>query len=303
MKEYAWRAGICRQLTALGIDWQQDVPLAPLTTFRIGGPAALVCRPASAAAVGDILQVLRAQRVRGYCLGRGSNTLFADEGFDGVVMLFQELQAVTMGDGCLTAEAGASLATVCRAAASAGLSGLEFAYGIPGTVGGAVYMNAGAYGGEMKDVVDCVQALDAAGVPCTLSGAACGFGYRQSVFSQSGGVVLNACFALRPEQPAVINARMEEYAARRREKQPLEWPSAGSTFKRPQGAFAAGLIDDCGLKGLRVGGACISEKHAGFVINTGGATCADVLALTDKVAQIVFEKTGYRLEREIRVVR
>lgn len=298
-----WRAEICRSLDENGIAWQKDAPLAPLTTFRIGGPAALLCRPADAAQLQKLLELLRQADVRFYCLGRGSNTLFADEGFDGAVVAMEALRAVTLTADGVQAQAGASLAAVCRTAQAAGLSGLEFAYGIPGSVGGAVYMNAGAYGGEMKDAVRTVQAICPNGSVAAFENAACRFTYRHSVFEENGAAVLSADFSLRRDDPAAIAARMEEYAARRREKQPLEWPSAGSTFKRPQGAFAAALIDQCGLKGASVGGARVSEKHAGFVINAGGATCADVLALTEKIIAVVREKTGYTLEREIRVVR
>ena len=298
-----WRAEICRSLDENGIAWQKDAPLAPLTTFRIGGPAALLCRPTDAAQLQKLLELLRQADVRFYCLGRGSNTLFADEGFDGAVVATEALRAVTLTADGIQAQAGASLAAVCRTAQAAGLSGLEFAYGIPGSVGGAEYMNAGAYGGEMKDVVRTVQAICPNGSVAAFENAACRFAYRHSAFEENGAAVLSADFALRRDDPAAIAARMEEYAARRREKQPLEWPSAGSTFKRPQGAFAAALIDRCGLKGASVGGARVSEKHAGFVINAGGATCADVLALTEKIIAVVREKTGYTLEREIRVVR
>ena len=298
-----WRAEICRSLDENGIAWQKDAPLAPLTTFRIGGPAALLCRPTDAAQLQKLLELLRQADVRFYCLGRGSNTLFADEGFDGAVVATEALRAVTLTADGIQAQAGASLAAVCRTAQAAGLSGLEFAYGIPGSVGGAVYMNAGAYGGEMEDVVRTVQAICPNGSVAAFENAACRFAYRHSAFEENGAAVLSADFALRRDDPAAIAARMEEYAARRREKQPLEWPSAGSTFKRPQGAFAAALIDRCGLKGASVGGARVSEKHAGFVINAGGATCADVLALTEKIIAVVREKTGYTLEREIRVVR
>ena len=298
-----WRAEICRSLDENGIAWQKDALLAPLTTFRIGGRAALLCRPADAAQLQKLLELLRQAGVRFYCLGRGSNTLFADEGFDGAVVAMEALRAVTLTADGIRAQAGASLAAVCRTAQAAGLSGLEFAYGIPGSVGGAVYMNAGAYGGEMKDAVRTVQAICPNGSVAAFENAACRFAYRHSAFEENGAAVLSADFALRRDEPAAIAARMEEYAARRREKQPLEWPSAGSTFKRPQGAFAAALIDQCGLKGASVGGARVSEKHAGFVINAGGATCADVLALTEKIIAVVREKTGYTLEREIRVVR
>ncbi len=303
MQNTPWMQPLCRELTAHEIPWQQNAPLAPLTTFRIGGPAALLCSPANEAQLARLLSLLRQYDVRRYCLGRGSNTLFADEGFDGVVIATGGLQTVAVQGNTVTAGAGVPLAALCCAARDAGLAGLEFAYGIPGAVGGAVYMNAGAYGGEMKDVITCVQALDAAGGAVRLSGDECDFSYRHSAFMSNDCTVTGAVFTLQPDDPAAIAARMADFAQRRRDKQPLEYPSAGSTFKRPQGAFAAALIDECGLKGLQVGGARVSEKHAGFVVNAGGASCADVVALTEQVAAIVKEKTGYVLEREIRVVR
>ena len=303
MAEFEGRAVLCKALDEKGIAYRLDAPLAPLTTFRIGGAAAVLCRPADAAQTVQLMTLLREHGVRHYCLGRGSNTLFADEGFAGAVVDLSALDALEICGNTVTAGAGVHLAALCKAAQAAGLAGLEFAYGIPGAVGGAVYMNAGAYGGEMKDVVRRVAAVTPEGEMTELSAADCEFGYRHSVFEEKGGVVLGAVFELTPDDPEAIAARMADLAARRREKQPLEWPSAGSTFKRPQGAFAAALIDQCGLKGMTVGGAQISEKHAGFVINIGGATCADVIELTEKVAAVVKEQTGFTLEREIRVVK
>ena len=303
MTGFSWRDGVCAQLDAAGIPYEKDAVLSPLTTFRIGGAAALLCRPQDAAQMRGALRLLAEAGVRHYTLGRGSNTLFADEGYDGAVICTGQLGGVTVDGTDVTAGAGVSLAELCKAAQAAGLAGLEFAYGIPGAVGGAVYMNAGAYGGEMKDVVRTVRCFDAAAEEQMLTAAECAFSYRHSIFEENGGTVLEASFALHPDDPAAIAARMTELAARRKAKQPLEWPSAGSTFKRPQGAFAAALIEQCGLKGMTVGGAAVSTKHAGFVINTGGATCADVISLTDQVAAIVKEKTGFVLEREIRVVR
>ena len=180
---------------------------------------------------------------------------------------------------------------------------MEFAYGIPGTVGGAVYMNAGAYGGEVKDVLQSVRYLTAEGEITEAPAAELDLSYRHSAFEENGGCILSACFRLEPGDPGAIKARMNELMAKRLDKQPLDKPSAGSTFKRPAGAFAAALIDQCGLRGYRHGGAAVSEKHCGFVVNLGGATCADVLALCDEVRAIVQEKTGYELEKEIRVVK
>lgn len=303
MTEFAHRQSFCDTLKAEGIAFETDAPLAPLTTFRIGGPAAVLAHPADAAQAVRLAALVKETSTRCYWLGKGSNTLFADEGFGGVVADMSALNELSVEGDTIVAGAGVHLAALCKAAQAAGLTGLEFAYGIPGAVGGAIYMNAGAYGGEMKSVVCTVHAVNAAGELCEFSCEACDFGYRHSVFEENGCVILGAVFKLQKDDPAAIAARMAELAARRKEKQPLEWPSAGSTFKRPQGAFAAALIDECGLKGMTVGGAQVSEKHAGFVINIGGATCADVVELADRVAAIVKEKTGYTLEREICVVK
>ena len=205
--------------------------------------------------------------------------------------------------GYISAPAGLKLSELCKFALQHGYTGLEFAYGIPGTVGGAVYMNAGAYGGEMKDVLTTVQYLTTEDEVKETAAAELDLRYRHSIFEENGGCILSAQFALTPGEPEVIRAKMDELMAKRLDKQPLDKPSAGSTFKRPVGAFAAALIDQCGLRGYRHGGAAVSEKHCGFVVNLGGATCADVLALCEEVRTIVKEKTGYDLEKEIRVVR
>ena len=291
-------------LRAAGVPFTENEPLAPHTTFRIGGPAAVFCRPRTAAELAAALRLCRETGVRHYLLGNGSNVLFADAGFAGCVICTADLAAapVFAADGHVTAPAGLPLAVLCRAAQQQGLTGLEFAYGIPGTVGGAVYMNAGAYGGEMRDVLESVTFLDEAGAERTLPAAELGLGYRTSIFAARPWTILTAEFALAPGDPAAVLDRMRELLQRRRDKQPLDLPSAGSTFKRPAGAFAGKLIEDCGLRGFAVGGAQVSEKHCGFVVNTGGATCADVLALTDEVRRIVLQKTGYTLEREIRVI-
>ena len=278
-----WRAEICRSLDENGIAWQKDAPLAPLTTFRIGGPAALLCRPTDAAHLQKLLELLRQAGVRFYCLGRGSNTLFADEGFDGAVVATEALRAVTLTADGIQAQAGASLAAVCRTAQAAGLSGLEFAYGIPGSVGGAVYMNAGAYGGEMKDAVRTVQAICPNGSVAAFENAACRFAYRHSAFEENGAAVLSADFALRRDDPAAIAARMEEYAARRREKQPLEWPSAGSTFRRPQGGVCGcshrpvrpeGRVGRRGARQRKACGLC-HQRGRGHLCRCAGADRED----------------------------
>ena len=264
----------------------------------------MFARPADARQLEAALTACKKSDVRYYLLGQGSNTLFADEGFDGAVICTRMMGGVPRIEGeRMTAPAGAGLTALCAMARDAGLTGLEFACGIPGSLGGALYMNAGAYGGEMKDVVETVTCLTPEGMVETRTADELAFGYRTSVFEQDGSCVLSATLRLAHGDKAAIRARMAELLAKRREKQPLEWPSAGSTFKRPQGAFAAALIEQCGLKGLQVGGAAVSRKHSGFVVNLGGATCADVIALTEQVIRVVKEKTGYTLEREIRVVK
>lgn len=295
---------LVRELGAARLDYSLNEPLAAHTTFKIGGPAAAFCRPASVVELVRMLELCRRYGVRCYLLGNGSNTLFADEGFDGAVISLCGLRTrCTAAGQTLTAGAGLPLAQLCKTALAHSLTGLEFAYGIPGTVGGAVYMNAGAYGGEMRQVLTGVSFLDDDLHLRTLPVEALELGYRTSIFERKSWCILEATFRLEAGDPAAIEAAMRELMARRREKQPLEYPSAGSTFKRPQGAFAGKLIQDCGLRGFTVGGAQISEKHCGFVINRGGATCADVVALTDQVQKIVRQRTGCLLEREIRVVK
>ena len=284
-------------------------PLNRHTTFKIGGPATVFCKPRTVVELTRTLELCRQAGVRTYLLGNGSNTLFADEGFSGAVICLTDLKAQstaqTLPDGrCrLTASAGTLLVSVCNRALDLNLTGLEFAFGIPGTVGGAVYMNAGAYGGEMKDVLEQVTFLDENLKLRTLPAAELSLGYRTSIFETHPWCILEAELILQPGVHEEIKAKMQDYMSRRREKQPLDLPSAGSTFKRPAGCFAGQLIEQCGLRGFAVGGAAISQKHCGFVVNTGGATCADVVELTDKVRAIVQEKTGHTLEREIRVVR
>ena len=296
-------AALVRALRAEQLPALQGEPLSRHTTFQIGGPAAVFCRPETPAQLLRTLELCREHGVRSYLLGNGSNTLFSDAGFDGAVVCTVEMKRpVTVSGNVLRAAAGAPLGAVCRKAQQAGLAGLAFAFGIPGTVGGAVYMNAGAYGGELKQVLRRVTFLDRALRLDSQPVQELALGYRTSRFETEGGVILEAEFSLTPGDPAAIEAEMQELMARRREKQPLELPSAGSTFTRPQGAFAGALIEQAGLRGFAVGGAAVSTKHCGFVVNTGGATCADVVALTEEVARIVYEKTGYRLEREIRVV-
>lgn len=290
-------------LGELGIPLKTGEPMSRHTTFRIGGPAEYYACPRNPEEAAALAVACRRQGIPCFVLGRGSNLLVGDGGIPGLTIAMEGLATVTIEGDCVRAEAGATLSAVCIAARDAGLTGLEFAYGIPGQVGGGVYMNAGAYGGELRDVLAEAAFLDEAGERRVLPVEELGMGYRHSLFTGRGCIILSALFRLQrdPEGPAAVGARMEEIYSRRKEKQPLEWPSAGSTFKRPEGAYAAALIDQCGLKGLQVGGAKVSEKHAGFVINAGGASCADVLALIGEVQRVVKEKTGYSLEPEVRV--
>lgn len=292
-----------QELKKAGVPFSCGEPLARHTSFRIGGPARVFCTPRSAGELVHAIGACRKLNARYYLLGRGSNLLFRDEGFDGAILYTGALrEEISVKDNHITASAGAPLNKICRAAAEHGLAGLEFAYGIPGSLGGAVYMNAGAYGGELRDVLHTVTFLDGEGRIVTKPAEALELGYRTSLFSRTGWCVLKAELCLAPGERGAVEARMEQLLNRRREKQPLEYPSAGSTFKRPEGAFAGALIEQCGLRGAQVGGAAVSEKHCGFVVNLGGATCADVLALTERVQRVVKERTGYTLEKEIRVV-
>ena len=292
-----------RKLLQAGIPFKENEPLAAHCTFKIGGPAEAFVLPETEQQLCAAVALCKEQAVRYYLLGNGSNILFADAGYRGAVIDTTAMKTELTIDGTqVTAGAGLRLSALCTAALENSLAGLEFAYGIPGTVGGAVYMNAGAYGGEVKDVLTAVRYLTAEGETVEAPAAELDLSYRHSVFEENGGCILSAGFRLEQGDPAAIKARMNELMAKRVEKQPLDKPSAGSTFKRPAGAFAAALIDQCGLRGYRHGGAAVSDKHCGFVVNLGGATCADVLALCDEVRAIVKEKTGYDLEKEIRVV-
>ena len=278
-------------------------PMSRHTTFRIGGPAALMALPRTVGEAKAAVKTARELDVEPFFLGNGSNLLVADEGYPGfIIKLTWDFDGIREVNRGLEAGSAVLLPRLSNAAFGWGLTGLEFASGIPGSVGGAVTMNAGAYGGEVAQVLESVTFLDEAGEICTLPASACGFGYRKSIFSDRKCLILKARFHLNQGDPASIRARMEALAAKRREKQPLEYPSAGSMFKRPPGHFAAALIDQCGLKGFTVGGAQVSAKHAGFVINRGDAACADVLELVRQVRERVLAQTGVELELEVKML-
>ena len=285
------------------LELRQEEPMSRHTTFRVGGPAALMAIPRDRKEAAAAVRLALELGVEPFYLGNGSNLLVSDKGYDGFVLKTSGLDQVRVVKGRLRAESGIPLARLANAALGMSLTGLEFAHGIPGTLGGAVVMNAGAYGGEMVQVLTAVTFLDETGRVVTLPAAECGLAYRRSIFSgRPDWLILEAEMALGHGDAADIRAKMEDLARRRREKQPLEYPSGGSTFKRPEGHFAAALIEECGLKGLTVGGAQVSEKHSGFLINTGGATCADVWNLAGLVKARVLEQTGVELEMEIRTL-
>lgn len=275
------------------------------TTFRIGGAAKYFAVPKNEEEIMEAVDFAIVKDLPYYILGKGSNVLFADEGYPGVVIeIGAGMEKVErIGDTGIRAQAGVSLSALATFAAREGLSGLEFAGGIPGTLGGAVTMNAGAYGGEMKDVIVSAKVMDEEGAVQELSCEELQLGYRTSIVQKKQLVVLEAEFSLKPGETETIQNTMKELNAKRREKQPLEYPSAGSTFKRPEGYFAGKLIEDAGLRGYRVGDAQVSEKHCGFVVNRGKATCAEVIQLIEDVQKEVKEQFGVQLEPEVRIIR
>lgn len=299
-----------------------EEPMKNHTSFRIGGNAEYFLQPQTQEQLAGLMQLAEKEKIPLFFLGRGSNLLVQDNGIDGIVVhLGADFgEKIHLSNSTqIYCPAGTKLSDLCQFAAAHSLTGLEFAYGIPGSVGGAIYMNAGAYGGEVKDVLRFVDYLDKNGNFHRIPAEECEFSYRHSVFSQSlspegstsntsnpsnmeGCCILGGVFELTTGEPEKIQSTMDDILERRKSKQPLDYPSAGSTFKRPEGAFASALIDQCGLKGYRHGGAMVSEKHAGFVINYENASCQDVLALVQEVQAIVLEKTGFHLELEVKVI-
>lgn len=280
----------------------KEEPMKNHTTFRVGGPADWLVTPTEEEQIRDVVNLLRAEKVPYYVMGNGSNLLVGDKGYRGVIIqLGKNLSQIRMTEeGVLYAQAGALLSKIAAEAFAQSLTGFEFASGIPGTLGGAVMMNAGAYGGEMKHVLKDALALTADGELRVLPVEQMALGYRTSIFAQNGDIVLSAQIRLQPGNPEEIRAYMDELKEKRMTKQPLEYPSAGSTFKRPEGYFAGKLIEDTGLRGFQVGGAQVSEKHCGFVINKGQATAADILSLIEQVSDRVEAKFGVRLEPEVK---
>ena len=280
---------------------KQQEPMSRHTTFRIGGPADFYLCPHSTKEVQEIVEICKEEKLPYFVLGNGSNLLVSDKGYRGVVIqLWKNFSDITVKDCCIQAKAGALLSKVAAEALEAGLTGMEFASGIPGTIGGAAFMNAGAYGGEMKDIIKSVKVLDTQGEVLVLPKEELKMGYRTSIVKEKGYTVLSVELELTRGNQEEIRNTMEDLKERRTSKQPLEMPSAGSTFKRPEGYFAGKLIMDSGLRGFSLGGAQVSEKHCGFVVNKGGATAMDVLNLIREVQRKVKEQFGVDLETEVR---
>lgn len=283
------------------LEIKESVMLSDYASFRIGGVADLVLLPKSVQALTECAKALKEAGYPFRVFGNASNLLFSDEGYRGAVIFTTALQKCTVKDHCITADAGVSFTALAVKARNHALSGLEFAYGIPGTVGGAIYMNAGAYGGAVSDhLISSVCYDPKTGKVFEISGSeAHAFAYRHSIYMENECIILSGTFQLMPDDAATIGEKMKEYMDSRRTKQPLEFPSAGSVFKRPEGYFAGKLIEDCALKGYRIGGAQVSEKHAGFIINRGGATSEDVCNLIEHIQKEVYSRFGVRLETEI----
>ena len=281
-----------------------DEPMSRHTTFRVGGPADFFVTPKAKEEVRDVIRICKEAGMPYYIIGNGSNLLVSDAGYRGVIVqIYKEMNEVKVEGDLVKAQAGALLSGIAAKALGAELSGFEFASGIPGTIGGACVMNAGAYGGEMKDVLESVTVLTGEGKIIELGRNELELGYRTSVIAKKGYIVLGAVLKLERGDGEKIKTYMDELKEKRVTKQPLEYPSAGSTFKRPEGYFAGKLIEDAGLRGYRVGDAQVSEKHCGFVVNRGKATCAEVLQLIEEVQKKVKEQFGVQLEPEVRIIR
>ncbi|MCF0258928.1 MAG: UDP-N-acetylmuramate dehydrogenase [Erysipelotrichaceae bacterium] len=288
----------------MNMEYQKNYPLKELTTLRIGGPAARLYQPKTAEDIARVLKDAKEENARIFILGNGSNVLFPDEGFDGWILnLADNWSGIhQLENNRIQVKSGTTNTEVAQFCARHGLSGYEFASGIPGTIGGAVFMNAGAYDGETCEILESADYMDMDGNIHTLTADELEFGYRHSWFTEHPGVILSAIYQLQPAEPMEIAEKIADLKRRRWEKQPMDKASAGSTFKRPVGNYASKLIHDCNLQGLNVNDAMVSTKHAGFLINNGNATCQDFLELVNQVISRVKEETGYELEMEIRYV-
>ena len=285
------------------VEFRFNEPMAKHTSFRIGGAAEVMAFPKTADELASLLRLAQKLQIKPAVLGAGTNVLAPDEGLPGLCICLKDalVGMELLENNRLRIMAGVTMTRAAVFAANHALAGMEFAHGIPGTVGGGVYMNAGAYGGEISNICESVDVMDLQGNLRTLTNAQMQFSYRHSLLEAEGGIVVSVVFQLEAENPDVIKAKMKELQGKRSASQPLDLPSAGSAFKRPVGGYAAALIDQAGLKGYTVGGAAVSTKHAGFVVNAADATAADVRCLLQQVSDIVFEKSGIRLEPEVRI--
>ena len=284
------------------IKYLKDESLKKHTTFKVGGKADFVVSPSNLSVLSKLIKYLNENDIKYYFLGNGSNVIFNDQGFKGVIIKSQGFNDCSFDGTKAYFGAGVSMTYAAKLCGEKGLSGIEFCYGIPGNIGGGIFMNAGAYGGEISQNIVYVKYLDENGDPQTICKADCNFGYRHSCFMGKKRFILGAEFELTPKPKDEIISFMEDIMKRRIEKQPLDKPSAGSSFKRPEGYFAAALIDECGLKGKSIGGASVSEKHAGFIVNNGDATCRDIVRLADVVSDTVYKEKGVRIEKEMIIV-
>lgn len=282
----------------------KNEPMRRHTSFKIGGNADIYCEVQNSVALSKLIEACREREIPYFILGKGSNLLVSDNGIRGIVIrLGGDFKTISLTeDGLIRCGAGTSLASACSFALNHSLGGLEFAWGIPGSVGGAVFMNAGAYGGEIKDVVVSAIYVDENGLKKRYDNDELDFGYRRSVFTDKNNIITDVYFKLEHKNQKEIREKMDELMGRRKSKQPLDYPSAGSTFKRPEGYFAAALIEECGLKGESVGGAQVSEKHAGFIINKDNATCEDVEKLIEHIKEQVYNQKGVRLQCEVKFI-
>ncbi len=298
--DYTSLINLCREC---GISYKEKEPLAGYTTMKIGGACDIMVCPKCEQDISAIIKLCRSGNTPFFVLGKGSNLLVSDKGYHGcIIFLCRDFAGAEINGCTVTAAAGMNLSTLCKDVLEHSLTGLEFAYGIPGSVGGALFMNAGAYGGEMKDVVTSCRYIDEQGEIREMAAEEMKLSYRHSVFAERGCVITSVTMQLQKGDKDAIHSRMKELIQKRRDKQPLEFPSCGSTFKRPEGYFAAALIEECGLKGASVGGAEVSTKHSGFVINRSNASFEDVMALTQHIITVVKEQKGIELEREMLIL-
>ena len=301
MSSYSKLYALCKETEC---EYSTDALLKDYTSFKIGGKADVMIFPDSTDKLSTVYSFVNSENISALVLGKGSNMLVDDGGFRGVVINTCNLDEIKLIDETtIVCQCGVSLSKLCRFALENSLTGLEFAFGIPGTAGGAAYMNAGAYGGEMKDVLASCEHIYPDGSVGTFNAEELKLSYRHSVYSDSDMLITSLTVKLSKGNPDEIKAKMDELMGKRRDKQPLEYPSAGSTFKRPEGYFAGALIEQCNLKGYTVGGAQVSEKHAGFVVNKGGATAADVISVIEHCQKTVFDNTGVTLEPEVKIIK